>query len=109
MEEAREQEKEVVREVVYVKPKKSPIRRALVIIFDTLLVLLALYFIVGYYNVKRIYDEQEPIIIQQGKTYVADNDHNVTVWNGYVYKIVRDEGPKDITLQLKLWFMKDIK
>lgn len=88
--------------------KKKKLKKIIFIIVDIIVILLAIYFVFGYFNFIRISKNEEPYLILDERTY-TENDVNVTVYHGGIYKIVRQEIPnKNITMRLKLWFMKDL-
>lgn len=88
--------------------KKKKFKKIIFIFVDIIVLILAIYFVFGYYNFIRISKSEEPYLILDEHTYTED-DTNVTVYHGGIYKIVRQEVPnKSITMRLKLWFMKDI-
>jgi len=88
--------------------KKKKVRKLIFIIVDIFVLLLALYFILGYVNFIRVSKNQEPYLIFDDHSY-EEKDAIVHVWHGGIYKIVRHEIPnKSITMRLKLWFMKDV-
>lgn len=90
------------------KPKKSVLRRIIVIIVDVLLLLLVAYFVLGYVNFSKISKDEKPYMMEEKQPYQY-NDSYVTVYDGKIYKIVKqEEVGKKITLRMKLWFMKDV-
>ena len=88
---------------------KKKISKIIMIIIDVVIVLLALYFVLGYINFKKISNDEKPISIYNEKSYETD-EGTVTVYDSIIYKIVKYKIPgKNITLRLKLWFMEDIE
>lgn len=84
-------------------------KKIIMIILDVVVVFLALYFILGYINFNRIRDNKKPIAMLNEKPYNI-GDNTIYVYNGIIYKIVKYEFPdKDISLDLKLWFEKDVE
>lgn len=78
-------------------------------ILDALLVIIAIYFMLGYINFYKYSNDQKPLFTFSEKKYQVP-DGNVTVKNYYIYKIVRHEVTNNsVTYGLKLWFMKDVK
>ncbi len=90
------------------EPKKNMTKRIIIIIVDILVLLLVAYFILGYVNFSRISKDEEPYMMEKKEPYQHGNSY-VTVYDGKIYKIVKQEevGEK-VLLQLKLWFMKDV-
>ena len=89
--------------------KRSKIATTIWIIIDALIVLVVIYFIIGYFNFFKISKEQEPLIKGE-KTNYTKNGGEVTVNNYKLYKIVEYKIPdKNISYSMKLWFMDDVK
>lgn len=79
------------------------------VVFYGILVIFAFCAIFGIINFNKVKDGNEPSGYSSTKTYVEE-DKNVTVYNYYVYKIVKvvdGEGKKN-TVSLKLWFLDDV-
>lgn len=82
-------------------------KKILMVIFEIVFILIILYFILGYINYKNIFKGEDPLWVAEIKEY-TNKDDKVTVYNNYIYKIVRHEiGNKKMTLELKLWFKED--
>ena len=79
------------------------------IIIDCLIVILVIYFIIGYFNFFKITKEEAPIF--EGKTTTYEkNGGEVTVNDYTIYKIVKYKIPnQNISYSMKLWFMEDVK
>lgn len=91
-------------------PKKKGVVRTLIwVIIDVLIVLVVVYFILGYFNFFKISKEQKPLFDGTVKSYTK-NEGEVTVNNYKIYKIVKYKIPnKNISYSMKLWFMEDVK
>lgn len=89
--------------------KRSKGKTIFLIIMDVIIVLVVIYFIVGYFNFFKITKDQTPIF--EGKTTSYEkNGGEVTVHNYTIYKIVKYKVPsKNISYSMKLWFMDDVK
>ncbi len=97
-----------MKDVTMPKPKKNIFKRILIIVVDILVLLLVAYFILGYINFSRISKDEEPYLMEVKDSYQYDN-YYVTVYDGKIYKIVKQEEiGKRVVLQLKLWFMDDV-
>ena len=84
-------------------------KKIVMIILDVIIVLLAIYFVIGYVNFKKISNNEEPMPIYKESSYSTD-DGVIKVYDGLIYKIVRNEIPgKNVKLSLKLWFMDNEK
>lgn len=84
------------------------LKRIFIILVDILIILLILYFILGYFNFYRVSKQEEPYLIFDEKTYEVETG-TVKVYDGKIYKIIShkiDGG--DTTLRIKLWFMSDL-
>lgn len=89
--------------------KKSKTRNIILIILDIIIVLIAIYFVIGYFNFFRITKEQKPVTDGKVTTY-QKNGGEVTVNNYTVYKIVKYQVPNQkVSYSMKLWFMDDVK
>ena len=85
------------------------VKKIIMIILDVIIVLLAVYFVIGYINFSKISKNEEPMPIYKESSYKT-NDGEIKVYDGIIYKIVRYEIPgKNIKLSLKLWFMDNEK
>lgn len=84
-------------------------KKIIMIILDVVVILLALYFVLGYVNFKRIGNDKKPIAMLKEEVYNMDDDV-IYVYDGIIYKIVKYEfSNKDISLDLKLWFEKVVE
>lgn len=89
--------------------KKSKARNTILLILDVIIVLVVIYFILGYINFFKISKEQEPLFEGQEIKYERGKGE-VTVHDYKIYKIVEHKIPKkNISYSLKLWFMEDVK
>lgn len=89
--------------------KKKRVKNIILGIIDTLIVLIVVYFIIGYFNFFKISKEQTPIT-KGDQTSYTKNGGKVTVHDYTIYKIVKYKIPnKNITYSMKLWFMDDVK
>lgn len=85
------------------------VKKIIMIVVDIIVILLALYFVLGYINFNKISHDEKPVAIYKENTYNTE-DGIVTVYDSIIYKIVRYEIPgKNITMRLKLWLMKDVE
>lgn len=80
-------------------------KKVITIIFEIIVILIVLWFVLGYLNFGKITDGEEPIYIVKEKTY-EENGASIYVYDNILYKIVRYEKDK-ITYSIKLWFMRD--
>lgn len=79
------------------------------LIIDFIIVLVVIYFIIGYFNFFKITKEQEPIFEGKKTTYMKKGGE-VTVNHYTIYKIVKYKIPnQNISYSMKLWFMEDVK
>lgn len=111
-EEAREElKKEIKAELEQENKKKKPRRNLFGIIFNLILITIAVIFIFFMYfanqNFKTVQEGNEPDGYSNKKNYVQDI-HNVTVYEYGVYKIVVDNNGETTTYMLKPIFFKDI-
>lgn len=89
--------------------KNKKMRNIIWIIIDVIIVLVVIYFIIGYFNFFKISKEQEPILEGKQSEYVK-GDGIVKVHDYTIYKIVEYEIPnQNISYSMKLWFMDDVK
>ena len=89
--------------------KKGKRRNIIWIIIDTIIILVVIYFILGYVNFYKISKEKKPLFNGQVTTY-EKGVGNITVNKYFIYKIVKYEVPdQNVTYSMKLWFMDDIK
>ncbi len=89
--------------------KKSKKKNIIWLIIDVIIVLIVIYFIIGYLNFFKISREQKPIFEGKDTSYERGNG-TVTVHNYTLYKIVEYEIPdQNISYSMKLWFMEDVK
>lgn len=85
------------------------VKKTIMIILDVVVLLLAVYFVIGYINFNKISNNEKPMPIYTEKSYKTD-DGEIKVYDGVIYKIVRYEIPgKNVKLSLKLWFMDNEK
>ena len=88
---------------------KRKVRNIIFGIIDVIIVLVVIYFIIGYFNFFKITKSQDPVF-EGTKTEYVKNGGEVTVHNYKVYKIVKYSVPgKKISYSMKLWFMDDVK
>lgn len=89
--------------------KGSKTKTAIWIIIDIIIILIVAYFVLGYFNIFKIRQGQEPIFEGKVNKYQKD-EGEVTVHDYTLYKIVEYKIPdKNITYSMKLWFMDDVK
>lgn len=88
---------------------KRKVRNIIFAIIDVIIVLIVIYFVIGYFNFFKITKGQNPVT--NGVTNVYEkNGGEVTVHDYKVYKIVKYSVPqKEISYSMKLWFMDDVK
>ena len=90
-----------------VKRKKT--KNFVLIVIDVLIVLIVIYFVIGYLNFFKISKEQTPLISGVVSSY-DKNGGQVTVHDYKIYKIVKYRIPeKKISYSMKLWFMEDVR
>ncbi len=78
-------------------------------IVDVIIVLVVIYFVIGYFNFFKISKEQKPLTAGEVSSY-DKNGGQVTVHNYKIYKIVKYRIPeKKISYSMKLWFMDDVR
>jgi len=78
-------------------------------ILDVIVVLILIYFIIGYINFYKITNDKKPLFTISEKNYEVENG-KVKVYHSGVYKIVEHEiTGVNKSYSLKLWFMDDIK
>ena len=88
--------------------KKKKIRNIILGIIDVVVILLAVYFVIGYVNFYKIKNNEKPIFVVQEKKY-SNGSGNVHVYDNIVYKIVKYEIPEEsLSIGLRLWVMKDV-
>lgn len=78
------------------------------VVFWTVFALFLICAITSYINFNRVEDNKEPKYYHIKDTYNED-DKDVTVYNYYVYKIVKINDSEGVKVSLKLWFIDDIK
>ncbi len=74
-------------------------------------VVIALFMVIaitGFLNFKKVENNQEPTLYTKQNSYVVE-DKNVTVYNYFVYKIVKINSNEGLKVSLKLWFLKDFE
>jgi len=83
-------------------------KKTIVVILEVIVVLLILWFILGYINFGKITNNEEPLLVVNEKSYEYEGG-NVTVYDNIIYKIVvYKDVNSEIMYSLKLFFMKDI-
>lgn len=89
--------------------KKKRARNAIFKVLDVVVLLMLVYFIIGYVNFYKITNDKKPLFTISEKSYNVENG-KVKVYHNGLYKIVEHE-VTDVnkTYSLKLWFMKDVK
>lgn len=89
--------------------KKKRVRNAIFKVLDVVVLLMLVYFIIGYVNFYKITNDKKPLFTISEKSYNVENG-KVKVYHNGLYKIVEHE-VTDVnkTYSLKLWFMKDVK
>lgn len=88
---------------------KRKVRNVVFAIIDVIIVLVVIYFVIGYFNFFKISKGQDPVF-EGTKNVYEKNGGEVTVHNYKVYKIVKYSIPeKKISYSMKLWFMDDVK
>lgn len=89
--------------------KKKKTRNTIFKILDVIIVLVLIYFIIGYVNFYKITNDKKPLFTISEKSYNVEGG-KVKVYHNGLYKIVEHE-VTDVnkTFSLKLWFMKDVK
>ncbi len=91
------------------RTNKRRVKNIVLAIIDVFIVLVVIYFIIGYFNFFKISKEQKPVIEGTTTSYTK-NGGEVTVHNYTIYKIVKYKIPnKNISYSMKLWFMDDVK
>lgn len=89
--------------------KKKKVKNIVLGIIDVFIVLIVIYFVIGYFNFFKISKEQKPVIDGVVTSYDKNGGH-VTVHNYKIYKIVKYRIPeRKISYSMKLWFMDDVK
>lgn len=89
--------------------KKKTVRNIIWIVVDILIVLIVVYFVIGYFNFFNISKEKEPVFEGKITNYNYESG-TVTVHNYALYKVVEYEIPnQNISYSMKLWFMDDVK
>lgn len=89
--------------------KKRKVRNVIMAIIDILIVLLVVWFIIGYINFNKLSKDKEPLFVVRENSYKT-LDGKVDVYDNIIYKVVRHEVTgKNISYSLRLWFMDDIK
>lgn len=89
--------------------KKKKIRNIILLIIDIFVVLLSIFFVIGYVNFYKLSHDEKPLFVL-GERHYDSNNNLVDVYDNYVYKIIRYEVPeKSVNYSLKLWFMKDVE
>ena len=84
-------------------------RNIFLAVIDIFIVLIVIYFIIGYFNFFKISKEQKPVVAGTTTSYTK-NGGEVTVHDYSIYKIVKFKIPnKNISYSMKLWFMEDVK
>lgn len=79
------------------------------LVIDTIIILIVIYFILGYFNFFKISKEQQPLFEGVKSEYIK-NGGEVTVNDYKIYKIVKFKIPnQNISYSMKLWFMEDVK
>lgn len=90
--------------------KKRKIRNFIMAIVDIFVVLIVIYFIIGYINFYNLSNDKKPLFVVKENDYTTTSGDKVNIYDNVIYKIVKQEKPgKSISYSLKLWFMDDIK
>ena len=88
--------------------KKKTIRNVILAIIDVIVILLAVYFVIGYVNFYKIKNNEKPLFVVRENSY-GNGSGNVVVYDNIIYKIVNYEIPDEsLSIGLKLWFMEDV-
>lgn len=88
--------------------KKKKIRNIILLIIDIIIVLLSIFFVIGYINFYKLSHDQKPLFVLEERHYNSYSDL-IDVYDNYIYKIVRYEVPdRSVNYSLKLWFMEDV-
>lgn len=86
--------------------KRKKIRN-IFIILDIFIVLLTLYFGIGYLNFNRIKNNKNPIYTCK-KIENSNSKNIITVYKYGIYKIVRNETVNsNVSYNMKFWFQGD--
>lgn len=78
------------------------------IIFYLVLAVFAVCAVFGVINFNKVKDNEQPMGYMSEETYQKD-DKTVTVYNYFIYKIVKVKSDENTTVSLKLWFLDDVK
>ena len=88
---------------------KRKVKNTIMLILDVIVVLLVIFFIIGYFNFSSISKGKEPVYEGVISSY-EKGDGTVTVHDYMLYKVVKYEIPKkNVTYSMKLFFMDDVK
>ena len=113
-----EEKEEVVKEIYdkpekeenYSKKEKGKVGRIIWnVVFYSVLAVFAFCAIFGVINFNKVKDGEEPNGYSKVSNYVTEDNKTVTVYNYYVYKIVKAVENGKETVSLKLWFLDDVK
>lgn len=81
------------------------------VLFIIILLLIVFWFVLGYFNYRRIINKKPPIYVVKKENYKVKqggNNIEITSYDNIIYRIVKIDEGLTTKYKLKLWYMEDL-